>query len=171
MTSLDIEQLYREHQPTLVRWLARFVGCRETAADLAQESYLRISAAAGLQTIDHPRAFLFRTARNLAVDHLRKIRMRSQTMEPLDDSMDAPSAQPSIEQLLLNRQQVDLFTKTLEALPDRCREVFLLHRFHHCSYDDIAKQLGISKSTVEKHIIKALQHCRKAMLEQDASDA
>ncbi|BCA56569.1 DNA-directed RNA polymerase sigma-70 factor [Nitrospira sp. KM1] len=169
MTSADIEQLYREHQPTLVRWLARLVGCRETAADLAQESYLRIAGMDGLKTVDHPRAFLFRTARNLAFDHLRKTNTRSKTVEPLDDALDVPSAQPSVEQILLDRQQVDLFTKTLEALPDRCREVFILHRFHHCSYDSIARQLGISKSTVEKHMIRALQHCRKAMLEYEAS--
>lgn len=168
MTSADIEQLYREHQPVLIRWLARLVRCEATAADLAQESYLRVADAAGEQIIRHPRAFLFRTARNLALDHLRKMRTRSGMAEPLDESLDLPSPQPSAERALLDRQRVVLFRQVLETLPPRCREVFLLHRVHHCTYGDIALRLSISESAVEKHIMRALSHCRSAMLKHDS---
>lgn len=168
MTFADIEQLYREHQPVLVRWLARLVRCEETAADLAQESYLRVAGAAGEQLITHPRAFLFRTARNLALDHLRKMRTRSGRTEPLDEAVDLPSPQPSAERALLDRQRVVLFRQALETLPPRCREVFLLHRVHHCTYGEIAHRLGISESAVEKHIMRALSHCRSALQQYGA---
>lgn len=168
MTSADIEQLYREYQSVLIRWLARLVRCEETAADLAQESYLRVAGAAGEQVIRHPRAFLFRTARNLALDHLRKMRTRRGTTEPLDEAVDLPSLHPSAERALLDRQRVALFRQVLEALPPRCREVFLLHRVHHFTYGDIARRLSISESAVEKHIMRALSHCRSAMLKHDS---
>ena len=168
MTSADIEQLYREHQSVLVRWLARLVRCEETAEDLAQESYLRVAGAGGEQIITHPRAFLFRTARNLALDHLRKMRTRIGTAEPLDEAIDLPCPQPSVERTLLDRQRIALFKQALETLPARCREVFLLHRVHHCKYGEIARRLGISESAVEKHIMRALSHCRTAMLKHDS---
>ena len=171
MTSSDIERLYREHQPMLIRWLARVVRCRDTAADLAQESYLRVAGTAGEQVITHPRAFLFRTARNLAFDHLRKMKTRNGTAQPLEEAMDLPSPQPSAETVLLNRQRVALFRKTLDALPARCREVFLLHRVHHCTYPVIAARLRISESAVEKHIMRALKHCRAALLQNGSERA
>ena len=169
MTSADIERLYREHQPMLIRWLARVVHCQDTAADLAQESYLRVAGSAGEQVITHPRAFLFRTARNLAFDHLRKMKTRNATVQPLEEALDLPSPQPSAETAMLDRQRVALFRKTLDALPARCREVFLLHRVHHCTYAVIATRLRISESAVEKHIMRALKHCRSALL-QDGSE-
>ncbi len=168
MTSADIEQLYREHQSVLVRWLARLVRCEETAADLAQESYARVAGAASEQIILHPRAFLFRTARNLAFDHLRKMRTRSGTTEPLDEAIDLPCPQPSAERALLDRQRVNLFKRALETLSPRCREIFLLHRLHQCTYAQIARRVGISESAVEKHIMRALSQCRNAMLRHDS---
>lgn len=171
MSSADIEQLYREHQSVLVRWLARLVRCEETAADLAQESYLRMAGIADRQVIVHPRAFLFQTARNLALDHLRKLDTRRGLMEPLDDTLDCPSDAPSAEQTVLDRQRVALFKQALAALPPRCREVFLLHRLHHVTYEDIARRLGISESAVEKHIMRALMRLRQAIQEQEANGA
>jgi RNA polymerase sigma-70 factor (ECF subfamily) len=168
MTSADIEQLYREHQPLLVRWLARLVRCHETAADLAQESYVRVAGAAGEQAIMHPRAFLFRTARNLAFDHLRKMRARNGTTEPLEKAIDLPCPHPSAERALLDRQRVILFKQALQTLSPRCREIFLLHRLHHCTYGQIAHRLGISESAVEKHIMRALSRCRNAMATYDS---
>lgn len=170
MTSADIERLYREHQPMLVRWLARLVRCEDTAADLAQESYLRVAGTAGEQVITHPRAFLFRTARNLAFDHLRKMKTRSGSAQPLEEAMDLPSPLPSAETALLDRQRIALFRQTLETLPARCREVFLLHRIHHCTYTVIANRLGISESAVEKHIMRALKHCRTALVQHGSED-
>jgi RNA polymerase sigma-70 factor (ECF subfamily) len=171
MTSSDIERLYREHQPALLRWLARFVRCEHTAADLAQDSYLRMADAADETAIAHPRAFLFRTARNLAVDHLRKLRVRSVAAQPLDEAVEIPSPEPPADVALVDRQRVRLFQQALETMPPRCREVFLLHRVHACTYGDIARRLGISESAVEKNIMRALSHCRRVLREQESEPA
>jgi RNA polymerase sigma-70 factor (ECF subfamily) len=171
MTSSDIERLYREHQPALLRWLARFVRCEHTAADLAQESYLRIAGAPDDHAITHPRAFLFRTARNLALDHLRKMRVRSITAQPLDDAVDVAGPEASAETTVLDRQRVRLFQQALDTMPPRSREVFLLHRLHHRTYADIARRLGISESAVEKNIMRALSHCRRVLREQESEPA
>jgi RNA polymerase sigma factor (sigma-70 family) len=169
MTSADIERLYREHQSALLRWLTRFVRCEHAAADLAQDSYLRIADAADETAIAHPRAFLFRTARNLALDHLRKLRVRSVAAQPL--AVEIPSPEPPADVALLDRQRVRLFQQALETMPPRCREVFLLHRVHACTYGDIARRLGISESAVEKNIMRALSHCRGVLRGHDSEPA
>ncbi len=171
MTSTDIERLYREHQPALLRWLARLVRCEQTAADLAQDSYLRIAGAPDDQAITHPRAFLFRTARNLALDHLRKLRVRSITAQSLNDAVEVAAPDPPADTALLNRQRVRLFQQALDTMPPRSREVFLLHRIHCRSYADIARHLGISESAVEKNIMRALSHCRRVLREQESGPA
>jgi len=159
--TLDLGALYQLYRKELVNYLTRIVYCRETAQDLVQESYLILSRAAAEQAIEQPRGFLYRTANNLALDHLRhhKVVARHAELESQDDEPETSS----IEQDLSQAQWLALLRQAIDELPPRCRDAFILHKVRGLSYRETAGMLGISESAVEKHIIKGLQHCRKRL--------
>lgn len=158
-----VETLFLEYWPKLTSWLYPLVRCRDTAAELTQEAYLRLLAFSGQETIRHPRAFLYQTAKNLALDHLRKDKVQALHVADLDEAAQVPADQPSAERVLLDRERVDQFLAAMETMPPRSREVFVLHRVHELSYRQIAERLNISESAVEKNIMRALTHCRRAL--------
>jgi RNA polymerase sigma factor (sigma-70 family) len=156
--TLDLGALYRLYRNELVNYVTRTVYCREIAQELVQESYLILTRTAAEQAIEQPRGFLYRTASNLALDHLRhnKVVARHAELERQDEE----SESSSIEQELSKEQWLSLLRQAVGELPPRCRDAFILHKVRGLSYRETAKMLGISESAVEKHIIKGLQHCR-----------
>ncbi|UVT15419.1 MAG: sigma-70 family RNA polymerase sigma factor [Nitrospira sp.] len=157
----QIEALFHKHRDELTRRLIGIVNSRDTAADLVQETYLRLLGLVNQQAIEHPRAFLFKTAANLAIDHQRKARYRTTINNDGENPIEIVDPTPSAETMVLNRQQIDLLMLAVGELPPKCREVFILHKFKHLSYADVGEQLGISRSTVVKHMVKALDHCKQ----------
>lgn len=156
--SLDIGNLYKMHCKELLNHLLRIVKCRETAQDLLQESYLILARAANESVIDYPRGFLYRTASNLALDHLRhhKIVERHQAAALLFEE----PVQAGTDREISARQWREMLHQTIAELPPRCRDAFILHKLRGHSYREVARLLDISESAVEKHIIKGLLHCR-----------
>jgi len=154
-----VESLFHDHQETLVRILFRMVGCPQTAEDLAQEAYLRLLHSQEAGAVEYPRPFLYQTAKNLALDHLRREKVRQRTDYP-DAEPDlleqAPAATPSPEQQALASEQIRLFNRALASLPPRRRQILVLHRIHHWTYDQIARHLGLSRRGVEKNMHTAL---------------
>ncbi|BCA56579.1 DNA-directed RNA polymerase sigma-70 factor [Nitrospira sp. KM1] len=145
----------------LARFLTRKLGCKDLAAELVHETYLRITRIAPSEQIANPRAFFFRMAANLAIDHQRKASYR--TTCDIDGEMPLETAdhRPTAEAVVFGKQQVDLLIQAVGELPPKCREVFILHKFKHLSYADIAERLDISRSTVVKHMVKALDYCKR----------
>ena len=168
LTCQDIEHLFHAHRHELTRCLFRIVRCEQAAADLTQETYMRLVNLTQTTSVTYPRALLFRTATNLAIDHLRKGKFERHTGEVLEVAMDVPSGAPSAERAVLDKQRLAIFLRAIDTLPPRCREAFLLHRVHDCSYRDIAARLDISESAVEKLIMRALLHCRATLQQHDA---
>lgn len=168
LTCQDIEHLFHEYRHEVARCLHRIVRCEQTAADLTQETYMRLVNLAQTTSVTFPRALLFRTATNLAIDYLRKGKFERHTGEVLDIAMDVPSSAPSAERAVLDKQRLKVFLQAIDTLSPRCREAFLLHRVHDCSYREIAARLNISQSAVEKLIMRALLHCRTAIQKHDA---
>ncbi|HBK45445.1 MAG TPA: RNA polymerase subunit sigma [Xanthomonadaceae bacterium] len=153
---------YRE----LLNFLTRKVRDRETAADLAQESYARVYAAEQSGVVIHnPRALLYRTARNLVVDNFRRgvVRDQGRKPEPDEPSIDpddqaGPEAfEPEVAQAA--RQRFEAVVSIVEALPPRCREAFLYVKFDGLTHADVAQRMGIAVKTVEMHIRVALAAC------------
>lgn len=159
MTQTELQQYFLEYAHDLHRFLTSCVVCTETAADIVQETFLRFMQSDLKQEIDNPRALLFRVAKNLAIDCLR--RDKRQAVQ-LSDAVLAtlPDLRPSAETVVFTKQQVAVLKRAIAELPPKCREVFILHKFRHLSYAEIAAQLGIARSTVVKHMIKALEHCK-----------
>lgn len=159
--SLDISALYQLHGKELLHHLLRIVKCPETAQDLVQESYIILTRTTAATGIDHPRGFLYRTASNLALDHLRhnKIVDRHQETTRLDQEPEHADVASEIA----DQQWRKLLHQTIDELPPRCRDAFILHKIRGMSYREVAQLLGISESAVEKHIIKGLMHCRSRL--------
>ncbi len=151
-------QIFAAERSRLVRLIGRIVGCRATAEDLAQDAFLRLwDRRDGCEDA----GYLFRTARNIAIDHLRAQRVRDRHAEAA--AAEPPAGGVTPDDTASAREELELLHDTLSALPERVQRVFLLNRLDGLSYNDIAVELGVSVSTVEKDMIRALAACRRRL--------
>jgi len=155
--------VFESHYRELLKFLAQKVASREDAADLAQESYVRVlTMARGGKTIADPRALLYRIARNLLVDRHRAVRVRDHDALDALAEADLPPApqQDEPEQLCAATQAARAYVRTIESLSPRTREAFVMHLYDGLPQSEIARRMGISRSMVEKHIVRGLMACR-----------
>lgn len=168
-----LEYLFRSCQLDLQRFFRRRVNSPETAADLTQETFLRLLRAGPAATLRDPKAYLFRTARNLVIDHHRSAKDRHSSPVADAEWRALRDPHPSPEATVLSREELDVVRQAIADLPPRGREVFLLHKFEGLSYAEIAGRLGIAKNTVVVHMVRSLAHCKKRLDEhrRDSSGA
>lgn len=139
-----MENYYRE----LLSFLSTRLGNRQAAEDVAHDAYLRVLERSDTQQIEHPRAFLYRTALNLVIDRHRRSRLRQcEPLEVLDLDERWHTAAPTSN--LQQDQRLALMRKALDELSKPCRESFLLRKLDGLSHQQIAERLGISRSLVE----------------------
>jgi RNA polymerase sigma-70 factor (family 1) len=148
-------KLFAETRDTLHRYIRRFVGSSETAKEIVQEAFLRTYRER--ESVTTLRAFLFSTARNLAANDYRHRRTveRSAVGDLGDLRVNPESESPESELIADERNR--LIQEAIDHLPRQCRAAFTLRVFHECSYQEVAKRLGISTKTVEKHIARGLR--------------
>jgi len=160
-TSLDdVGALYAREQRRLERRAARRVGVAN-AADVVQDVFVAFwSRARG--HIECQASYLSRAIDYTAISHQRSERLRASLPIRITEEQYAPPAALP-DQVLAARQDLGLVAHAVAALPERTRQVFLLNRVHSCSYDEIAVALGLSYSTVEREIARALLACRAAL--------
>jgi RNA polymerase sigma factor (sigma-70 family) len=150
-------QIFLAERERIVRLIGRLVRCRATAEDLAQDAFLRLW---GRALAGDSRSLLFRTAQNLAIDHLRSGLVRTRHAEAVRREA-PPSRAPAPDEAAAARQEIESLLEALRTLPGRAQRVFLLNRLDGLSYAEIADGLGVSVSTVEKDMIRALEVCRR----------
>jgi len=161
------------HYQELQRFVERRTGSPALAEDVLQETWIRASKAGG-PLPDNVRAYLFRMVANLTTDHLRRDRSKQRwelassnphagTGESDQDLPEQAANDPA--DVTLSRQEFAVLSRAVDELPDKCREVFLLYRGLGMTMREVAQQLSISEKTVEKHIARAMLHCRKRMRE------
>ncbi|QAZ37945.1 RNA polymerase subunit sigma [Methylibium sp. Pch-M] len=154
-----LERYHRE----LLNFLARQVNDRETAADLAQESYVRVlNAQQSGQAVLDMRALLYRTARNLLIDqHRRAALRRHDDLDAIPEDQHPPAPQHlQPDEALASQQVIRTYVAAIEALPPRCREAFVLHVFDDLCHAQVARRMGISVSMVEKHVVRGMVACK-----------
>lgn len=162
LSKQGIADLFLKHRQDLMRFFTTKVSCPEAAADLTQETYLRITRRADPDNIDNFRAYLFSVANNLAIDYLRSLsRQLKRDGGELSEDVVSPAPEPEI--VLSDQQQIEFLQQVIYNLPPKCRQVFLLCRVDEKSYAEVADELGISTRTVESHMRKALEHIRKRL--------
>ncbi len=152
-----LDTLYRDHQPWLQRWLTGRLGCRETAADLAQDTFARIMAGRDLAGLHEPRAFLTTVAKGLMANWFRRQSLERAYLDSLAALPDA--VLPSLEQRAIVCEALQLIDAMLDGLPAQVRTVFLLSQFDGLGYAEIAGHMGLSLSTVKRHMKRAFVGC------------
>jgi RNA polymerase sigma factor (sigma-70 family) len=154
-----IERLFREHNESLIRFLRGRVESRNEALEVAQEAYVRLLSLDQPGAVSYLRAFLFKTAANIAIDRRRRHRNYtkvSQLFAELEENR-TPERQVAAEQTLR------LLGSLIEAMPPKCRESFVMNQIHGLDAAPIAARLGITESMVRKYVVRALLHCRERM--------
>lgn len=151
----------------LASWLAKRVRNNDDANDLAQEAFLRMHKFQQSQELDNARAFLFRTANNLAIDEMRRSKVHDKylSFEMLPEHSDEQDDKfaPSAERTVSAEQELAKIYEVVDQMPLKVRHAFLLHRGKDLSYSEIATEMGVSTSMVEKYIIEALKLLRKQL--------
>ncbi len=159
-----VQQEFAQSKAELRRYIARFLRGAD-AEDALQEVFLRAYSAELQRPILMPRAYLFRVAKHVALNELA--RRRNSLATPIEDFPEqdvvGSSGQPGVEQDLEGRRRVALFTRAVASLPDQCRKVFVLKKVEGLSQAEIALRLGLSESTVEKHLAKGMLLTRDYM--------
>jgi len=154
----DLKQLFLAHRRELQAYLTRRLRDREIAADLTQETFLRFAEQGSRTTVVDDRSYLYRTATNLAIDHVRRIGRHRTDPTPYGDLAGIPEDQPGPEQIVDGRQRLNRLRAIVGKMPERTRQVFVLYRIEGLTYGEVAGRLGISVSSVQKHLAIALQH-------------
>jgi RNA polymerase sigma factor (sigma-70 family) len=154
-----VERLFREHNEALIRFLRGRVGSNHEAREVAQEAYVRLLSLDQPGAVSYLRAFLFKTAANIAIDRRRRHQNFHKIAGPqlfaeLTENR-TPERQLSGEQTL---RQLGIL---IERMPSKCRECFVMNQIQGLDAATIAAQLGITDSMVRKYVVRALLHCRQ----------
>ena len=146
----------------LARAVSRIVPPRDIE-DIVQETYVRVCQVDQPEAIRHPRSFLYRTARNLALDHAKRAEFRlSDSIDDgadLEQLFDASRSGDATYDQVAARQEFEFFCEAVRQLPVQCRRAFVLRKVYGYSQKEIAEALSLSESTVEKHIAFGIKRC------------
>ena len=151
----------------LKRFLARYFSDSQDIEDVAQEAYLRAYVAEQQKEIEQPKAYLFRIARNLALTQL------TAKSKKITDYIEECGASVVIECVAAADIEVEaqeslgLYCEAVAALPEKCRQVFLLRKVHGLAHKEIAQRMSLSVSSVEKYLLRGILECKAFVQEQE----
>lgn len=153
----SIEQVVRRHEGGLRRFIAVRVGGGADVDDLVNEVFLRFARRPPNEAVERLDAYLFQTAANLIRDRARHQKVRRLAAVEIEDAA-AAQAPISPEQTLIDREALAQVRQALADLPERTRHVFLLYRIDGLRHQAIAEAMGVSISTVEGDVRRAMAH-------------
>jgi RNA polymerase sigma factor (sigma-70 family) len=146
---------------SLQRFFASYRLTPHDVEDLIQDVFLRLAVPAVRPPLRNPDAFVFTVARNLVRDRARRLHTRAAAASVGLEDVELACGRPTPDELLAQRERLDRASNTLDSLKSKTREAFLRLRLDGCSYADIAAELGVSVSMVEKHVMVAASALRK----------
>lgn len=156
-----ITRLFSEHNESLVRFLSARLHSVQEAKEVAQEAYVRLLSLDDSGAVSFLRAFLFKTAANLAVDRLRSRQRQRQAMNAgLCDEL-REVTRPDHE--AAQAEEVEIVRRLIGELPPKCRQVFLLHRIQGEDFPQIAKRMNLSERMVRHYVLRAVLYCRAGL--------
>lgn len=151
-TQCTWESAFQTHYVELCEYVLRFVGSAGVAEDLVHDLFLCLWDSRA-RRVDLTRSYLYVAAKNRALKYLRHRRVAAAWIERVARE-EVPTAS-SPEDLFLRRELADAVTHAIADLPPRCREIFVLRRHQHLSYDEIASRAGVSLGTVKSQMWRA----------------
>ena len=162
MQQTTLTKAYKDSEAELVRFFSMRLGSATAAADLAHDLFIKLQSVEEVAALQNPRAYLFRMAANLATDHLRGEKRRAELREESVEFEIGRVEELSPERHALARLELAHIQAAFEKLDTRCQRVFYMARFEEKLQTDIAKEMGISITTVYKDLKKAMATLRKA---------
>jgi RNA polymerase sigma-70 factor (ECF subfamily) len=152
-----VEGLAREHQPALLRYFRRKGFRRPDDEDAVQEVFIRLARREGLASeVDRLDSYLFATAGHVATDLHRRSKARGAGKQDVyEEARHAPADHDDPGEIFEGREALCVVILALKELPERTRVIFILARLEHMRQSEIARRLGVSLNTVEKHLQKA----------------
>ena len=152
---------------SLARAVSKVVPPKEIE-DIVQETYVRVCQVKNAENIKYPRSFLFKTAKNLALDYLKRAETKY-TTQVEDDELNFSEDdrwQDEIYDRVASKEEFANFCESVRNLPVQCRRAFVMKKVYGYSQKEIAKELGISENTVEKHISTGIKRCTYFMMQK-----
>ncbi|MFY0992191.1 RNA polymerase sigma factor [Halomonas sp. C05BenzN] len=156
----DLDALFQRHATDLAGYLRRQLQCPHLAEDLCQEIFLRLGQHPEPGGLEAPRAYLFRMARNLVIDHHRRCRSR-----PASQPLDTPGLclvcpRPCPEEEAERHLCLMRLRETMDTLPTRLRQALTWHRLEGLTQAEIGRRLGVSERMAGRYVAQALARCR-----------
>jgi RNA polymerase sigma factor (sigma-70 family) len=151
---------FRKYYVELCRYVQQKFSRAGEADDIVQDAFQNILHAGNIDTLNNPRAYLYRTAKNIALNRLRQKNYQSEIFVEMDDHeiVGAP-----MDRQIIAERDIGRVKRALQKLPEKDRTTFLLNRIEGKSYKEISEELGITVSSVEKRMMKVLTAIRRAM--------
>ncbi|MFJ5283741.1 sigma-70 family RNA polymerase sigma factor [Pseudomonas sp. NPDC088429] len=153
----DVAVLYRQQHGWLQNWLRRRLNCSQSAADLAQDTFMRLLAKEQVPELHAPRTFLAKVAQSVLCNHYRRQKLERAYLEALAAMPEQVA--PSLETQAILLETLIALDAALEGLERPVREAFLLSQMDGLSHAEIAARLDVSITTVKRYIIKAGAMC------------
>lgn len=153
----QVHQLYTEHHAWLHSWLRKKLGCPEQAADLSQDTFVKVLKKQYPLELLAPRSYLTTIAHSLVVNHWRRKDVERSYIDAL--SVLPIEEMPSVEGRAIIIETLVRIDQALNGLPSQVREAFLLSQLHGLTYKLIAERLDVSERTVKNYMARAMLHC------------
>jgi RNA polymerase sigma-70 factor (ECF subfamily) len=155
----NVLSAFQLHHLSLKRFIGRYLNNAHDIEDVTQEAFLRAYRAEKDKPIEQPKSFLFRIAHNVAITKLTK--KSHQIIDYIADIDESAVVwlEGSLEEQVMAEETIAIHCEAVAHLPAQCRRVFLMRKVHGMSHKEISVELGISISTVEKHMSKGVRDC------------
>jgi RNA polymerase sigma factor (sigma-70 family) len=154
-----VRRLFQEHNRALVSFLTARLHSVQDARDVAQEAYVRVLQLDKPEGLSFLKAFLFKTAANLAIDRVRAQSIRNHVdVDLVFDEIEEPVVP---EREVLAQQELDVIARRLQGLPSQCRYAFAMHVLLERPIRDIAAELRLTERMVRYYVVQGLDRCRR----------
>jgi len=163
---VDLKQVYLAMRFDLVRFVLRRLRDAHNAEDLVSDVYLRLDRVTDpIATEQEARRYIYRVASNLLIDHVRVASRRHEILEGnmvlLEDEA------PNFERGVMAQDELAVIHEAFDDLPDKARDIIYYSRIVGLTHEQIAERMGISRSLIEKYIIRAMRHFRDRLREAE----
>jgi RNA polymerase sigma-70 factor (ECF subfamily) len=151
------------HEADLLRQARRWAADEDEARDLLHEAYAQLLQLSAWEAIGNPAAYAVRVIRNCALQRMRRTRIVPIRQFAALEELEFPDHAPDSFAIASSREELRRMMAAVDALPPACRRVILMRKFEEMPPRAIAEKLGLSLSTVEKHLAREMLQLARAM--------